>query len=371
MRKRNKDLELKQDVLAERELQMLSGRATKVYDRNLHDLKVAIVEARKLSVSDTMVGTSDPYLLVRLGAQVCKTTIKRATLNPIYKETFMFNKFPKEDMLLIEVYDYDAYKWDDIIGIKRIDLDDIKVNDTVDRWYELEDRDGKIGSLGKVRIILQKVEHTPPDFRKETDDIEKLIMLKEQEIMFNEEKREIMEKPFALFEMEKREKDFTLSSDGGEPPGATEQAISNFMHKFTKNSPWVVVLVIALFVYAFFALLVCFWRPDFVDLTVCSIGFYIMIFILRTSRPLLRAFLFILVLSLLYDIGFIIICFSSWWGDEPYDSGMEHSLRRFSIIMSFILIIVKLVLIVLFWHTSVNFYELIQPEKEELYKLSK
>lgn len=100
LEQQKRDLELKRDVLTEREIQQYEGRATKVYKGHMLDLKVVVVEARKLAVSDMMVGSSDPYFLIRLGGQICKTTIKRATLNPIYKETFTFNKLPQENLLL-------------------------------------------------------------------------------------------------------------------------------------------------------------------------------------------------------------------------------------------------------------------------------
>jgi len=250
-----KDLNIKRMVMQDREMELLGGRSTRAYDKNLMDLKVVIVEGRKLSASDLMTGSSDPYILARLGGQVCKTTIKRTTLDPIWKETFTFNKLPREDTLLIEVYDYDAYKFDEIIGIKRINLQNIKINDIEDHWYELEDKDGHTG-IGKVRIIIQLIEHVPPNFQAEIENIDKQIRAKEIEIEQTEDKLEVMQKPFAVFELEKREKENSLTSGGALEPNSGERALSAYMHKFTSESPWTTILLLAMFVYAFFTLCV-------------------------------------------------------------------------------------------------------------------
>ena len=88
-------------------------------------------------------------------------------MNPIFKETFTFEKLRQDNFLHIEVYDYDAYKSDDKIGGKSIDLTRLNPNEVVDKWYDLEDKNGKIGNCGKIRIILQLLEHSPPQYGEE------------------------------------------------------------------------------------------------------------------------------------------------------------------------------------------------------------
>ena len=92
---------------------------------------------------------------------------------------------------------------------------------------------------------------------------------------------------------------------------------------------------------------------------------------MRAPRPLFRFFYILLILTLVNDILFYIFRTPPLWGEESYDTKMERNLRRFSIVMSIILSIYKLILIVLFWHSHVNFYELIQPIKEQMFRQEK
>ena len=92
---------------------------------------------------------------------------------------------------------------------------------------------------------------------------------------------------------------------------------------------------------------------------------------MRAPRPLFRFFYILLLLTLVNDILFYIFRTPPLWGEESYDTKMERNLRRFSIVMSIILSIYKLILIVLFWHSHVNFYELIQPIKEQMFRQEK
>lgn len=122
----------------------------------------------------------------------------------------------------------------------------------LDKWYDLEDREGNIG-LGKIRIILQIVDHVPPDYKKETELVQELIMEIEHNLLFNEEKKDIMEKPFGVFEVEKREKENEMRAE--DASSSTERGISLMLYKWTKTSHWPTVLLVWLMIYGVFTCL--------------------------------------------------------------------------------------------------------------------
>lgn len=160
-----KDLHTEKYVLDERDWERTYGRSAKEYDRNLVDLRVTVVEAREIEASDVLSGSSDPYILLVLGFQMCKTTIKRTTLYPIWKETFTFNKLPNENILEVTLYDYDTITSDEVIGSKKINLNKLKINEVNDEWYTFDPFKGKTPQ-GKFRLILNLVQHIPPDYKK-------------------------------------------------------------------------------------------------------------------------------------------------------------------------------------------------------------
>jgi hypothetical protein len=55
-----------------------------------------------------VLGLTDPYVRVTVGAQSQKTSTKMATLEPFWDETLEFKLSPTDVMLKIAVYDWDA-----------------------------------------------------------------------------------------------------------------------------------------------------------------------------------------------------------------------------------------------------------------------
>ena len=50
-------------------------------------LVVEVLAARNIEATD-LLGTSDPYAVVSLGAQLCKTAVRPRTLKPVWAERF-------------------------------------------------------------------------------------------------------------------------------------------------------------------------------------------------------------------------------------------------------------------------------------------
>ena len=81
-------------------------------------LVVEILAARDLEATD-LLGTSDPYAVVTLGAQRRKTSVKRRTLRPVWAERFadvVAAKELEDDEVDVSLYDHDAVGSHDFLG---------------------------------------------------------------------------------------------------------------------------------------------------------------------------------------------------------------------------------------------------------------
>ncbi|RHY28946.1 hypothetical protein DYB32_005574 [Aphanomyces invadans] len=94
-------------------------------------LRVKLNKATNLVAADYHIpglveGKSDPYVVLRIGDQRFKSTCISSTLNPVWGyEAFVFH-LTERDMytaaLIVEVYDHDLIKTDDLIGTAYIAL---------------------------------------------------------------------------------------------------------------------------------------------------------------------------------------------------------------------------------------------------------
>ena len=98
--------------------------------------------------------------------------------------------------------------------------------------------------------------------------------------------------------------------------------------------PWFTLTKILLYIYTALTCLVLFFRPDFINLTICAVAIYMLNNTERIKRITFRMLVLGIFISLLYDIFFFILGGQS--GDQPYDGGVEKGVRNFSMTMSYI-----------------------------------
>ncbi|GFR74432.1 extended synaptotagmin-like protein 2 [Elysia marginata] len=106
-------------------------------------VRITVVEAKDLMAEDIALigkGTSDPYVVLRVGAKTVKTTIKDKTLSPVWNETFeMIVDSADGQLLYIDVFDDDQGSKDDELGRVSMDLTKLKEEGFEDEWLPLED----------------------------------------------------------------------------------------------------------------------------------------------------------------------------------------------------------------------------------------
>jgi len=83
-------------------------------------LKVKVIRGINLAIRDML--TSDPYVVLTLGQQKVQTTIIKSNLNPIWNQELKLSIPQRYGALKLQVYDYDTFSADDIMGEAEIDL---------------------------------------------------------------------------------------------------------------------------------------------------------------------------------------------------------------------------------------------------------
>jgi len=88
---------------------------------------VRVIKGSNLVIGDHIVKNSDPYVVIRLGEQTKKTSVKKKTLNPVWDEGLTFTDVFYRDhcLLTVEVLDEDKFpkfKQKDFLGDAEIDL---------------------------------------------------------------------------------------------------------------------------------------------------------------------------------------------------------------------------------------------------------
>ncbi|GKC02744.1 ADP-ribosylation factor GTPase-activating protein AGD12-like protein [Tanacetum coccineum] len=83
------------------------------------NLKITILQGANLAVRDML--SSDPYVVVSLGEQA-QTTIQKSNLNPIWNEDLMLSVPEDYGPVKLQVFDYDTFSADDIMGEAEIDI---------------------------------------------------------------------------------------------------------------------------------------------------------------------------------------------------------------------------------------------------------
>ena len=111
-------------------------------DEEANSLLITLVRCRNLPVMDTGVfgGSSDPYCVIKVGDERVKSTVRKKDLNPVWVESFELPNADKDQKVVFEVLDYDAYGKSEMIG--RFALPFLALSDRklMRRWFVLKDQ---------------------------------------------------------------------------------------------------------------------------------------------------------------------------------------------------------------------------------------
>eukprot|EP01095_Lingulamoeba_sp_RSL-Kostka_P016011 TRINITY_DN760_c0_g1_i1.p1 TRINITY_DN760_c0_g1~~TRINITY_DN760_c0_g1_i1.p1 ORF type:complete len:264 (-),score=76.96 TRINITY_DN760_c0_g1_i1:147-938(-) len=109
---------------------------------------IHLIEGKNLVIKD--IKSSDPYCIVKLGAQTRKSERKDSTLNPKWDEKIQFNMPMVDKILKITVMDYDKISKDDFMGDCEVDLSDLVEGTTKEFLVDLQNV-----KKGKIRLSAE------------------------------------------------------------------------------------------------------------------------------------------------------------------------------------------------------------------------
>ncbi|KAM0834304.1 hypothetical protein ACQ4PT_063691 [Festuca glaucescens] len=79
-------------------------------------LKVKVVRGLNLAICDPLSHSSDPYVVIHLGQQKVKSSIKYKTINPEWNEELTLSITNMMLPVKIDVFDHDTFTKDDSMG---------------------------------------------------------------------------------------------------------------------------------------------------------------------------------------------------------------------------------------------------------------
>ncbi|KAL7089525.1 hypothetical protein ACP275_13G190400 [Erythranthe tilingii] len=104
-------------------------------------LKIKVIKGVNLAIRDML--SSDPYVVLTLGQQKAQTTVVKSNLNPVWNEELMLSVPQNYGPIKLQVYDYDTFSSDDIMGEAEIDIQSMITSATAF---------GDIGMFGNMQI---------------------------------------------------------------------------------------------------------------------------------------------------------------------------------------------------------------------------
>ena len=123
---------------------------------------------------------------------------------------------------------------------------------------------------------------------------------------------------------------------------------------YPKDIPWTLATQIALCVYLILTIFSMFHRADFLSVTICALGLYVLDNPQNITQKTFRCLLLMTVVSWLYDLTFLFVLNDSN-KENKLDGGAEKTVRMFSHICLWLSFIFRIVVILIFWKDSHDF----------------
>ena len=125
--------------------------------RKVNVMDVTLVKASGLLAMDTNLfskNTSDPLAILRCAGLEFKSTTKKKTLAPYWKESFRFPLLDStlDEVLEVEIEDYDLISGNDFMGTCRVPLQYLQLSETMK--VDLEGRKGKDKERGSIELEI-------------------------------------------------------------------------------------------------------------------------------------------------------------------------------------------------------------------------
>lgn len=250
-------------------------------------LIVTICEARDLTDVE-MIGGVDPFVVLICEGQKIETSYKPNTSAPIWNECFTFDIKRGDDPLRLIVYDRGTFQ-NTFIGKLMVSLDTIGTQQEITGWYALhEENYDSDRYTGKIKIKIQWIYSRAKLLESKVTELQE-HQKKIDEIKRAHEREMIMLKsPFgSLFRdpnlaMEDGDPDFLLSIYQAHPKEleaskTVDRLVRPIKQKSRLNEAfWSCLFSLAYVIYFLMTMILSFFKPDFLNLVVVSLAFYLL-----------------------------------------------------------------------------------------------
>lgn len=119
--------------------------------------------------------------------------------------------------------------------------------------------------------------------------------------------------------------------------------------------PWLEVTKVVVWIFLALTLLSCLKRTAFVSLTVATLALYVLDNPRTISRNTFRVLVLLIAISWGYDFLWLFLVDSSAAEEDEEDGGNEYKLRRFVRLISYICLMFKVIVVLVFWKDSLDF----------------
>jgi hypothetical protein len=108
--------------------------------------------------------------------------------------------------------------------------------------------------------------------------------------------------------------------------------------------PWFKLTWYLLWAYTVLTILIMLKREDFINLTVCTCGLFIMFNTDRISRMIFRVLVLGIIISLVFDIIWFILKHGEFTEDSSKsDGGLENGIKKFVLLMSYLSFVIRVI----------------------------
>lgn len=124
--------------------------------------------------------------------------------------------------------------------------------------------------------------------------------------------------------------------------------------------PWFKLTYYLTLLYAAVTCLVLFYREDFFNVTIVCMALYVLSFAERVTASSFRWLVAGVFFSLFVDLFWFAMKSQEYQADQKADGGLEKGIRVFSLDMSYISFVLRVVVACVYWKDSLDFEGIVQ-----------
>jgi hypothetical protein len=318
----------------------------------------------------------DPFVMLQCEGQKIETSYKPDTKHPIWNEWFTFDIKRGDDPLRLTVYDRGTFS-NSFLGKLMINLETLGTQQEVQSWFELHEENYDSGFMtGRIRLKLQWIYSRLGLMSDQVHDLQEHLKKVIEIKAAHQRELRMLSSPFDfIFKkhvdvMDDGDSDFMLSIYQSHPK---EEKVAKALDRLFKpivdasmlgQAFWSALFTVAFFIYLIVTLILWFFKPDFWNLSIVAISFYVLPTVTlvedlnspRQKKKIIRVSVFMIFLSFFYDIAWLIIHWGPWWGTARYDGDLEVTLRRFCLITTIVSLVLRLLIFLIYWRMSLDYF---------------